>query len=232
MSIFASYPNPTSETNAWGVASWTTMSATADYQWSDSPTDTANRLDTQVAVTESTFSKSRKITFENTGTVTIYLKHMQARGQAILRGESVTVSSTDATSQTIYGLRRFPRPDAAQWVPDANEADNWTKYNVAIFKDPRPVVSVSFNPLKSTAIQNEVFTRDIDERVNVIATGTNISGANFGLNEDFYVEAIRHRVRMAGYQHSVSFDLSAAAGFSDFWVLGSSTLGSNTRLNY
>ena len=81
-------------------------------------------------------------------------------------------------------------------------------------------------------VDSDVVYEASNGSTTVVATGTDIAGAAFGLNEDFYVEAIRHKVRRAGFRHDVTFDLSAAAGFSDFWVLGSSTLGTATKLNY
>ena len=55
------------------------------------------------------------------------------------------------------------------------------------------------------------------------------NNAPLGINEDFFIEEIRHTVSNGGTQHMVSWLLSpATGGYSQFWVLGTGLLGTST----
>ena len=69
--------------------------------------------------------------------------------------------------------------------------------------------------------------RDISERVTVVADNT----ADLSINRDFFIEAVRHQIS-ANRLHQVTYLLSDAVQFSDFWVLNTSALGTSTRLAY
>ena len=66
---------------------------------------------------------------------------------------------------------------------------------------------------------------DISDRVTLVGTG----GSGLGFNEDFFIERETHRV-YSRLNHTVTWELSPAEGFSQFWILGSSRLGSGTPL--
>jgi hypothetical protein len=70
--------------------------------------------------------------------------------------------------------------------------------------------------------------REIGDRVTIRANGD----AGLGLNTDFFIERIHHRITKFGTDHRVTYLLSEAAGFSDFWVLNTSVLDTTTRLAY
>ena len=64
-------------------------------------------------------------------------------------------------------------------------------------------------------------------KITVVGTGA----AGLGVNEDFFIEAEKHSID-ASRTHNVTWELSNAAKFSDFWVLDTSKLGTSTRLGY
>ena len=75
----------------------------------------------------------------------------------------------------------------------------------------------------------QALTRDVSERITVVASGTGAAGAQLGIDRDFFIEAIAHRYSLAG--HWVGYELSDAfEGDGGYWVLGVSTLGNDTRL--
>ena len=80
---------------------------------------------------------------------------------------------------------------------------------------------------RDTNAINEMLDRDISERVTVVADNT----ADLSINRDFFIEAVSHQIT-ADRLHKVTYLLSDAVQFSDFWVLNTSALGTSTRLAY
>jgi hypothetical protein len=71
----------------------------------------------------------------------------------------------------------------------------------------------------------QVMLRDISDRITVVAT----NDAALGINADFFIESERHQVSNGGTEHVTTWQLSpASGGYSQFWVLGTSVLGTNT----
>ena len=53
------------------------------------------------------------------------------------------------------------------------------------------------------------------------------SDAGLGINADFFIESEKHTVSPGS--HTVQWEVSpASGGYSQFWVLGTSVLGTNT----
>ena len=73
----------------------------------------------------------------------------------------------------------------------------------------------------------EVLARDISERITLVGTGN----SGLGVNEDFFIEAVAIHIQRGG-RIDVTWALSPAVPFSDFWVLGTSALDTQTRLAY
>lgn len=223
---WAEYPNPTATLNAVGVNAWTAPTATADYNFFTDTAGTGTNRNADVSITVSTFATAAKYEINNTGSLTVYMTKLQAQGAPVLVSDPVTVTALDATSTGTYRLRTFPRPAEAKWTPNSQEAQNWCDFNLGAFKDPTAFVTVTLPGSRDLQHAREVLTRDISERVTVQATGT---FAQLGIAEDFFVEAIKHRVDTDRY-HWTQLELSAARAFSGFWVLGRSRLGRETRI--
>ena len=107
------------------------------------------------------------------------------------------------------------------------EAQDWADFNLGIYKDPAATMKLSFIANRDQTALDEMITRDLSQRITVRANGN----ANLGINTDFFVEAISHNIS-ANRVHKVEYLISDAVQFSDFWILGTSTLGTNTRLSY
>lgn len=226
--FWAAYPNPTATLNAVGVHSWTAPSATQDYNFFSDTAATGTNLNANFAVTVTTFATAAKYSIQNTGTVVGYLTLLQARGVGVVQNDPVQVEALDASSTGTYGLRRFPRPAEARWTPDTDEAQNWSDMNLGIYKSPNPILTVGINANRDLFHMREALNRDISERVTVLATGTVV---RLGIATAFFVEGIRHEIQRDRY-HRVTYELSAAAGYSDFWQVSVSKLGINTRPAY
>ena len=165
------------------------------------------------------------ITLTNNGTVTAYITKLQARGTAISADDPASIKQEDATSQTAFGKRTWP--SKTKFIPDTGEALDWADFNLSIYKDPTAVLQLSFFANRDTASLNEMLDRDISERVTVVAE----NNADLSIDRDFFIEGVRHQIS-ANRLHQVTYLLSDAVQFSDFWVLNTSALGTSTRLAY
>ena len=226
---FASYPNADSATDGVAVDAWTTPVVTTDYTANSAGDGGGSDLTASIGIAVDKLGQTMKITVTNNHASTpARLTFLQARGTPITVSDPVTVSALDTTSRTAFGLRTFPRPDEAKWTPNTEEALGWCQSNLAVYKDPIPVLPVEIPVNRNLYQLTDALTRDISDRVTIVATG---SKTNLGINNDFFIEAITHRVS-EDRRHTMMIEVSDASKFSDFWVLGTSELGTSTRLFY
>ena len=73
----------------------------------------------------------------------------------------------------------------------------------------------------------KVLGLDISDRLTFVGTDS----AGLGINEDFFIESVHHVVR-GNRVHEVTWELSPASGYSNFWLLGTSKLDTETVLAY
>jgi len=165
------------------------------------------------------------ITLTNNTSATAYITKLQARGTAITADDPASIKQEDATSKTAFGNRTWP--SRTKFIPDTGEALDWADYNLSVYKDPTAVLQLSYFANRDTNAINEMLDRDISERVTVVADNT----ADLSVNRDFFIEAVSHQID-ANRLHQVTYLLSDAVQFSDFWVLNTSALGTSTRLAY
>lgn len=184
--------------------------------------------DGDIAVTVSKFANSMKMVITNNhATATATLTLVQAQGTKVTKNTPVTISEEDSTSQGKYGIRSYQLP--AKWLQNTNAGADYVNYLISRYKDPVPVLALSFLANKSDTAMTEALTREISDRITVVATGAT---TELGINDDFFIESISHRITKAGFHHEVTFELSAAEGDGGYWVLGTSVLGSTTKLAY
>jgi hypothetical protein len=219
---WAEYPNSEhdSSTGAF-VDTWDTPAVGTDI----TQTGVANG---DIAVTVSKFAKAMKINITNNNvTTSATLTLVQAQGIKVTKLSSTSVSSSDSASQASYGAKSYTLP--AKWLQTTTLAQDYAGYIIGRYKDPVPVISISFMANKNTDLMTEALTRNISDRVTVVATGAK---TELGINNEFFIEAISHRISNSGKFHEVTFELSDASGDGGYWVLGTSELGTNTRLAY
>lgn len=223
--FIAPYPNPDSPTDSIAVDAWTTPVAGTDYTAS-STAGAGTDMNTDITVAVEKLSNEMRITLTNTNpTSDAYVTKLQAQGSLLSRSDPVKVRQLDAPSMTLYGTREYANP--AEFIPSSQEADNWGRLNLSIYKNPIPVLSVTFSANKDGTHLAHARDREISDRITIIGTGS----AGLGVNEDFFIESIHHRISQH-HEHIVSWECSQAKGFSDFWVLDTSELGTRTKLAY
>src|SRR3990167_4570398 len=224
--FWANYPVATSPTEDIAVDVWTTPTATADFNAYTDQAGTGTLLNTSIGLAVDKFGNAMKMTFTNNSpTSDAYLTFLQARGTPVSKSDPARVTVEDATSQSAYGERTWTNP--APYVPSTDEADSWGLFNIGIYASPIPVLLLTYPAHRSTAHLQQMIDRDLNDRITVTATGS----AGLSINEDFYIETEFHEIN-AQREHTVTYALSQANQFSDFWVLDSSELDTATRLAY
>lgn len=159
-------------------------------------------------------ARSMEITITNNhvsaaGTFTL----MQARGIAVSALNPFKITDADSTSQTKYGKRAFPLP--SPWYSNAANAESAAAMYINEAKNPRAFLSIGFTANKSSNLMTQALSRDLSERITVVAE----NNAALGIDQDFYIETIAHRIDMGGTRHSVRFELSPAGSNPGYWIL-------------
>jgi hypothetical protein len=221
----ARYPTTASGNSARGVALWTTTAATTDMLANTAADGSGTNVTSDIGISVSKSSETMDVTLTNNGSVTAYITKLQARGTAITADDPASIKQEDATSQTAFGKRTWP--SKTKFIPDTDEALDWADFHLSIYKDPTAVLRMTYFANRDTNAINEMLDRDISERVTVVADNT----ADLSIDRDFFIEAVSHKIG-ANRLHEVTYLLSEAVQFSDFWILNTSALGTNTRLAY
>ena len=216
----AEYPNASTGEVAAFVSEWDTPVVGADVT-------VTGVSDSDIAI--NVFKRPKQMTIMVTNNHAINyatLTLIQAQGIPISYGVQGIVSAQDDDSIAKYGLRTFKLP--AKWLPNLNTAQDYADYVVSRYKDPNHVVTLQFVANKSEAHMEAAMSLNFGDRITVTANGP----VGLGINEDFYVEGIHHRIDQGSMKHVTTFTLSAVAGEGAYWVLGESLLGIGTKLAY
>lgn len=181
-----------------------------------------------IGLSVSKFANSMKIQITNNNVLaTATLTLVRAKGTKVTKKYPARIAQEDSASQTAYGKRTFRLP--SKWLQSTIVAQDYVNYLIGRYKNPVPLLTMSFVANRDSTAMTEALTRDISDRITVVATG---SKTKLGINTDFFIETIQHRIREGGKLHEVVFNLSESAGDSGWWVLGISKLGTETKLAY
>jgi hypothetical protein len=219
----AEFPNPDAANNAMEVDAWTTPAATTDFLVNSASGGGGTNLTGDITVTQVKTAERMAITLTNSATGSSgYVTKLQARGTAVSTKNPCIVRAIDTTSQGIYGERKYVA--MTKFIPTTSEAQDWCDYQMAIYGSPIEILTMTI-PAATQGNIGQVLSRDLSERITV--TGTN--DAALGISADFFVEAEQHSVANGGADHTTVWKLSpASGGYSAFWVLGTSVLGTST----
>jgi len=138
-------------------------------------------------------------------------------------------TANDATSEGDYGTRNLHLSETLH-VADG-EANALAEWLLDEFKDVRvrvPELVVKPEGDGSTVFWADCLGLELLDRVNV---EKKLPGDNF--DGDFHVEGVSHDVSMVGQRSwTTTFQLSPVLPHDDWWILGTSELGTDTRLGY
>lgn len=217
--FWADYPPPSQPDGAY-VQSWVTPVVGTDITVSGVSSS-------DISVTAYPFARSMRIDITNNhpsqvATITL----LRARGTPVLRKQPATVSASNAQSQGKYGKRTFRLP--GPWYGNSNDAWDLVNYIVSRYGEPVPRLALRLPANRNNDMLTQALTRRISDVITVVAQG---SQTQMGLNEDFFIERVEHRIDLGGGRHVTEWQLSHAhQGDRSYWVLGTSLLGISTKL--
>ena len=226
--FWARYPNPAVPTSAVAVDVWTTPT-TADYSANDQANGGGADRTANISLAVTKYATRMRIDVTNNFASTVFLTRLAARGIPLTGSDPVQIIQQDsATSQAIYGLRRFANP--GPWLGDSSYAANWGLFNLGIYKDPLPFLALTIRANRDNSHLTQVATREVSDRITVVATGD----AGLGISQDFFIESIRHRLSRAGAEHLTTWELSPVdPGYGGgYWTLDVSKLDTESRLAF
>lgn len=227
--VTAIYPPPGTTDTPVAVATWNTPTLIANAAADGSGLD----LTSKIVIVTVKGANTLVITLTNTSTMTAYITRLFVTGTPYKKGDTGRVESKDAASITKYGKRTWPL--GGKFYPTLQRAKDFCDWGLSRYKDPQPLLSFVIDPRMSDAHMTQALTRDVSDRITVRADGTTPSGAQLGVNADFFIESIDFEIDGAAGLVSTTYRVSYAGdathgGEGAYWVLGKSTLGQTTRL--
>lgn len=206
------------------VNAWTTPAATTDYT-------VAGVALGDLAVVVDKFATTMKVSITNnhaTNTATMTL--LKARGTPVTIGTPTVVSAENQASIDRSGRSEYEV--ASPWLPNTNTSQSYVDSIVAAYKDPLTQAEVTFNVGvggANSALFQDLMTRDISDRVTIVAQET---PQGVGLAGEFFIEWIEDHWDNQVGEHIVKMGLSAAALTAGTWILGTSVLGTSTVIGF
>lgn len=174
-------------------------------------------------------SNAMEIPVQNNGAVETFLSLLQGRGTPLEATDWITVGDIDQDSIDDHGQRTFPNPDAI-WVENAEEAHEANLIDLANYKGPTPIIRLEYEADSDHYRMAAALRLTLSDRITVRES------TYYGINEDFFIErifrAVSPRTEVDGVRVDrmiIAYDLSPAAGFSDFFIWGFSEWGISTR---
>lgn len=155
---------------------------------------------------------------------------VQARGTAVIAGNTTKVSAFDQDSADEFGVRDYRTPPP--WLPNVSSGQAHVNRVVAANKDNRPFLMLRFLANMTTELYIDLMQRKISDRVTVLA---NQPRTALSISTDFFVEYIEDHWDVQKNRHEVRLDLSQVgieSAAEAAWILGTSVLDVDTVLGF
>ena len=174
---------------------------------------------TGAIIADESFATRVGVRYTNNNASAGYVTFGQLRGTKLDQFAVVEQASSDSTSIATYGKRELT------WdygMDSVTTASGISEFILGERKDPRGrVTSVGLRPNTSAALLTAALTHSIFARIAVTETQTGIT------DQPYFLISETHSIEPSDY--AVVWGLEAASS-TDYWVLGSGTLGSSSYL--
>lgn len=189
--------------------------ATTDYLANSAADGSGTNLTANISIAITKFSSTAKLVVTNSAAVTAYLTLLQLRGAIVQLLTTHAITAEDATSEADWGKRELTRE--LRWQQSTDHATDLALYLLSRLKDPNANPNVYFET------RDEALEYDLGDKVS-----WNSSVLGFDLK--FRITEIEHKwLADGGQKVQTRWGLSQPV-FDDFWILGTSQLGVDTRL--
>ena len=219
--FWASYADANGMPNIAGEVVDTGANPATHYAGNDNIDGSGANRTADVTVVQTTFAASAKLVVTNGGATSLYLTLLKVEGKIYTDSGRLQIESENATSQTKY-LKRELKMDLPYYQSTAI-MQGMADYQLSIKKDAIPGYRIELANA-SDAILTQILARKVSDRITLQNTTLNI-------DDDFHIEKIEHEITEAGKLHKCWWTLSRASDI-EYWILGTSALGTGTRLAY
>ena len=97
--------------------------------------------------------------------------------------------------------------------------ESWANYLGEQYDNQQSNISVTLRP-RTTALLQQMLSRNISDRVTLT---NNDKIYSTGINGNYYIESIRHRIKSGGFLHETTWAVTPVDSL--FWILGTGELG-------
>lgn len=195
--------------------------ANTDYTINSESGGGGDDLSGDMTVTFTGYGAGAVISIVSAASVIAYITLFQIRGKSVTNERAIIRTAEDSTSQDDYGLQS--RDLTVPFQSSLATAEGLAKWLVATYKDPIP--DIKMNVVNADWERwREILARQVSDRIAVKNT-------KLGLDGDYYINKAKHRINQGGILHAVQWTLEDADDL-EYWILGTSLLGTGTRLAY
>ncbi len=220
ITIHGSYSDPDLRASQVGGTDMATPVAGTDYAFGTSSTDTSLTASLGVVATYSSNSVIYALT--NNAAVTGFVNLLQARGRGIYDYAPIMLMAEDAASKNAYG--EYVLPIDLPHEVSATVGQAIANYYLSKYKDPRVVVdSVEIIGNYSDALMTAALAREPGDPVALTESVSGLSASRHVIQSVDLTLLPPHFVRCA-------WGLAPQIDTGSYWVLGTSLLGTGTRL--
>jgi hypothetical protein len=142
--------------------------------------------------------------YDNVETVTIAIRGFAGDPPETHGGQ--TIVSEDVASQTLHGGLIRTHVNPARMFATVADAEAYNAAVLAQFANDRPLFRIEFPATKSRLYREQAYARRVGDRIRLVATDE----SGMGVDADFFVESIGHRIDQGGRRWNVSWELSPA----------------------
>jgi len=142
--------------------------------------------------------------YDNVETVTIAIRGFAGNPPETHGGQTITTD--DFASQTNHGGLIRTHTNPARMFATVADAEAYNAAVLAQFANDRPLFRVEFPATKSALYRREAYTRRVGDRIRLVATDE----SGMGVDADYFIESIGHRIDEGGKRWVVSWELSPA----------------------
>lgn len=203
------------------VAAWTTPAATTDYTANSESGGGGTDMTSDITLTATKFARTIKLQLENTALIPAYITLLKARGTYYDDKTKVVRKASDSTSQDTYQKRTLEIN--GKYMSDANEAQDLCDYAKGKYKDPRGEISINLMNQDATILA-KLLALDISDRIT-------IDNDDLDISADYFIDSLEVDISQSQKLHTVHYELVDCTN-EDFWCLGYSALGTQTKLGY
>jgi hypothetical protein len=195
--------------------------ANTDYKMSSIYGNGGNDLNGSCTIAPTWGANNVTTVASNSAAVVGYLNRCALRGIGIYKDRPITINQNDATSIAAYEQRKINYQMPYQ--NNTNVASDAGIHWLTIYKDPRnQVKSVSFIGNISTALSGYAVNLEIGQLIKLVESVT-------ATNSNYFINGISYRIQDDLVE--VTLILESIPTYT-YWKLGTSELGTSTRLAF